>query len=282
MTESDTHEKETNEPLPTSTLAGLVASRRPDLIVITDDVYATFAGGFRSVLAELPRNTIGVYSFSKYFGATGWRLGVVALHEDNALDACIAAQPQAVRAGIDARYASITLDPRRLKLIDRIAADSRKVALHHVAGLSTPQQAQMALFALFALLDARDEFKHEAQALVRSRCLRLFAGLEMPCPEDPRFTAYYVTIDLEQWLRARHGDPFVAYLKGRYHPLDIVFRLAEQFSIVLLPGRGFDAPAWSVRVSLANLPDETYERIGASLRAVAAQYVAEWRAAGPT
>ena len=261
-------------------LVALVASQRPDLIIVTDDVYATFVGGFRSLLAELPRNTIGVYSFSKYFGATGWRLGVLALHEDNALDARIAALPAAVRALVDARYASIALEPHRLKLIERISADSRKVALHHVAGLSTPQQAQMALFALFALVDTQDELKREAQGLVRRRCARLFHALGMPCPEDPLFTAYYVTIDLEQWLRAEHGEPFVAYLKTRYHPLDIVFRLAEQFSIVLLPGKGFDAPAWSVRVSLANLPDETYERIGGSLRAVAQQYFEEWRAAG--
>ena len=261
-------------------LARIVAGPRPDLFIVTDDVYATFVGGFRSLLAELPRNTIGVYSFSKYFGATGWRLGVVAMHEDNALDARVAAQPQAERARIDARYASIALAPRGLRLIERMAADSRKVALHHVAGLSTPQQAQMALLALFALLDARDEFKREAQAIVRRRCARLFEGLGLPCPDDPRFTAYYVTIDLAHWLRGEHGERFVAYLQSRYHPLDIVFRLAEQFAIVLLPGGGFDAPAWSVRVSLANLPDETYERIGEALRAVAHGYVAEWRAEG--
>jgi len=261
-------------------LVALVATRRPDLIVVTDDVYATFVGGFRSLLAELPRSTIGVYSFSKYFGATGWRLGVLALHEDNALDARIAAQPEAVRAQVEARYAPMAIEPRRLKLIERIAADSRRVALRHVAGLSTPQQAQMALFALFALVDGQDAYKRDAQGIVRRRCARLFQGLGIPCPDDPRFTAYYATIDLEQWLRAEHGDEFVAHLKARYHPLDIVFRLAEQFSIVLLPGRGFDAPAWSVRVSLANLPDETYERIGEALRALARQYFAEWRAAG--
>jgi aspartate 4-decarboxylase len=261
-------------------LVALVASRRPDLVVVTDDVYATFVDGYRSLLAELPRNTIGVYSFSKHFGATGWRLGVVALHEDNALDARIAALPEAERARVDARYASLALEPRRLKLIERIAADSRQVALHHVAGLSTPQQVQMALFALLALADPRDEFKRAAQGIVRRRCERLFRGLGLPCPDDPLFTAYYVTIDLESWLRAEHGEAFVAQLTARHHPLDLVFRLADRHAIVLLPGKGFDAPAWSVRVSLANLPNETYERIGAALRAVALEYVAEWRAAG--
>jgi aspartate 4-decarboxylase len=28
-----------------------------------------------------PQNTIFVYSFSKYFGATGWRLGAIGMHE---------------------------------------------------------------------------------------------------------------------------------------------------------------------------------------------------------
>jgi len=39
-------------------LARIVRTRRPDLIVITDDVYATFVEGFRSVFAALPRNTV--------------------------------------------------------------------------------------------------------------------------------------------------------------------------------------------------------------------------------
>ena len=42
--------------------------------------------GFRSLMAELPQNTIGVYSYSKYFGCTGWRLGVVAIHQNNVFD----------------------------------------------------------------------------------------------------------------------------------------------------------------------------------------------------
>src|SRR6516225_3957790 len=55
-------------------LVDLVTKKRPDLIVLTDDVYGTFVHGFRSLLGALPRNTIGVYSYSKYFGCTGWRL----------------------------------------------------------------------------------------------------------------------------------------------------------------------------------------------------------------
>ena len=36
-------------------------------------------------------------------------------------------------------------------------------------------------------------------------------------------------------------------MKAHIHPLDIVFRLAEDHGIVLLNGGGFEAPNWSVR-----------------------------------
>jgi aspartate 4-decarboxylase len=51
-------------------LVQLVKARHPDLMIVTDDVYATFVNGFCSLMAELPQNTIGVYSYSKYFSAT--------------------------------------------------------------------------------------------------------------------------------------------------------------------------------------------------------------------
>ena len=69
---------------------GAVLKKRPDLILLTDDVYGTFVPGFRSLMGEFPKNTIGVYSYSKYFGCTGWRLGTIAVHEDNIFDEMIA------------------------------------------------------------------------------------------------------------------------------------------------------------------------------------------------
>ncbi len=90
-------------------ITALVRTKRPDLMLLTDDVYGTFVNDFRSLLGELPHNTIGVYSYSKYFGCTGWRLGVIAVHEDNIYDKMIAKLPgcdaqgdrQALR-GVDA------------------------------------------------------------------------------------------------------------------------------------------------------------------------------------
>src|SRR5436305_7125731 len=76
-------------------IANLVKTKRPDLMLLTDDVYGTFVPDFRSLLGELPYNTIGVYSYSKYFGATGWRLGLIAVHEENIFDKAIAKLPDA-------------------------------------------------------------------------------------------------------------------------------------------------------------------------------------------
>jgi aspartate 4-decarboxylase len=38
-----------------------VLKKRPDLILLTDDVYGTFVPGFRSLMGAFPKNTIGVY-----------------------------------------------------------------------------------------------------------------------------------------------------------------------------------------------------------------------------
>jgi len=48
---------------------------------------------------------------------------------------------------------------------------------------------------------------------------------------------------------------------------------------VLMHGGGFGGPDWSVRVSLANLPEETYPKIGQYLREAAQGYVQEWKEA---
>jgi hypothetical protein len=68
-------------------------------------------------------------------------------------------------------------------------------------------------------------------------------------------------------------------MKQNVHPLDIVFRLAEDHGIVLLNGSGFEAPNWSVRVSFANLNDHVYDDIGRAVRAVARSYRQAYEAA---
>ena len=258
-------------------LATLVKNKRPDLIVITDDVYGTFVPGFRSIMAEIPHNTIGVYSFSKYFGCTGWRLGAIALHKDNVLDKKIAALPKETRHKLNTRYSPLTLQPERLKFIDRMVADSRSVALNHTAGLSLPQQVQMTLFSLFALSDKQDRYKKLTKKIVERRMKALWDGMNLPLPADPDRADYYATLDLMVWAEKAHGPEFVKFLTKNYHPFDVLFALAENFSTVLLNGSGFAGPDWSVRVSLANLPDEAYSKIGEQLSAVVQRAVSVWK-----
>jgi aspartate 4-decarboxylase len=255
-----------------SKISSLVRTKRPDLMLLTDDVYGTFVDDFRSLLGELPHNTIGVYSYSKYFGATGWRLGVIAVHQDNIFDKMIADLPTDVVDALDKRYGSLTLEPRKLKFIDRIVADSRDVALNHTAGLSLPQQVMMSLFSLREMMDTAKAYQNACKEIIHRRFWSTVDGLELTLGPNPNYDAYYGLIDFEFWARKNIGKDAVEYLKQNIHPLDLAFRLAESHGIVLLNGGGFDAPEWSLRVSLANLPDETYEDIGRAVRAVARVY----------
>jgi aspartate 4-decarboxylase len=253
-------------------IANLVKTKRPDLMLLTDDVYGTFVRGFRSLLGELPHNTIGVYSYSKYFGCTGWRLGVIAVHEDNLYDRMIAKLPDGELKALDKRYLPITLEPRKLKFIDRIVADSRDVALNHTAGLSLPQQVMMSLFSLYELMDTAKAYQAACMEIVHRRAKAMIEGLGIEAPTSDLYDAYYGLIDFEFWARKNLGDEAVQYLKKNIHPLDLAFRLAEQHGIVLLNGGGFDAPDWSLRVSLANLADDVYDDIGRGVRSIARGY----------
>ena len=262
-------------------LTNLVKTKRPDLMLLTDDVYGTFVHGFRSLLGELPHNTIGVYSYSKYFGCTGWRLGAIAIHEDNIFDKMIAKLPDAAVKALDKRYGPLTLEPRKLKLIDRIVADSRDVALNHTAGLSLPQQVMMSLFSLSEMMDDKKAYQAACMEIVNKRLWSLLDGLGLAdkLNPNPNYDAYYGLVDFEFWARKNIGDKAVDYLKKHVHPLDLAFRLAEAHGIVLLNGGGFDAPEWSLRVSLANLPDDVYDDIGRGVRTIARGYRDAYEAA---
>src|SRR5262245_19634472 len=253
-------------------IANLVKTKRPDLMLLTDDVYATSVHGFRSLLGELPHNTIGVYSYSKYFGCTGWRLGVIAVHQDNIYDKTIAKLPDKDVQALDKRYGALTLEPRKVKFIDRIVADSRDVALNHTAGLSLPQQVMMTMFSLAELMDAAKAYQKACMEIVHRRALAMIEGLGLAVTPHSLYDAYYGLIDFEFWARKNIGEEAVAYLKKHIHPLDLAFRLAETHGIVLLNGGGFEAPDWSLRVSLANLADDVYDDIGRGVRSIARGY----------
>ena len=261
------------------TIVDIVKKDNPGLMVVTDDVYGTFAKDFRSLMYVIPQNTLCVYSYSKYFGATGWRLAVIAAAKDNLFDAKIAQEDEVEKADLRKRYGSLCMEPDKLKFIDRLVADSRDVALNHTAGLSTPQQIQMTLFSLMCLLDHADVYKTKMQTMITDRLDALWKGTGFTLVADPLRVGYYSEIDLMVWGKRIYGEDFCNWLKNNHEPIDIVLRLANRTSVVLLNGSGFDGPDWSVRASLANLDESAYLKIGSALREILDGYYAEYKQA---
>jgi aspartate 4-decarboxylase len=258
-------------------VANIVEHKRPDLVILTDDVYGTFADDFVSLFSVCPRNTILVCSFSKYFGATGLRLGVIATHHDTVPDRQIAGLAEADKAILDTRYGTLVLNPRGLKFIDRLVADSRTVSLNHTAGLSTPQQVQMALFSLFALMDEPDAYKQAVKRIIRRRQTALYRELGIPPTQDPNGTDYYTLLDLEAIATELYGREFALWMLAKKAPLEMLFRLANEGGVVLLPGKGFGTLHPLARVSLANLNEVDYVRIGRVIRSLAEEYYQEFK-----
>ncbi|MDK0967352.1 aspartate 4-decarboxylase [Clostridium perfringens] len=258
-------------------LKDIVTNYNPNLMIISDDVYGTFVNKFQSLVADLPHNSIGVYSYSKYFGVTGWRLGTLALYEDNIFDKLISELPSEKKEMVNKRYESLSTDPEKIPFIDRIVADSRQVALNHTAGLSTPQQVQMAFFSAFSLVDKENTYKNQTITICHRRQRLLFEGLDLPIKENPYDASYYAEFDLLQWALKNYGPEFANYLESNYKPVDVLYKLAEESSIVLLSGGGFQGPEWSVRISLANLDDDAYSEIGTVLRKILEDFVHHWK-----
>ena len=77
----------------------------------------------------------------------------------------------------------------------------------------------------------------------------------------------------------RYGREFVDWLLRNKNPLEILFRLADEGGVVLLPGKGFGTPHPSARVSLANLDEADYARIGRIVRMIMQEYADEYQIA---
>jgi aspartate 4-decarboxylase len=233
-------------------LHDLVRDERSDLIIVADTVYATFVDGFRGIMAELPRNVICLHSFSKNYGATGNRLGFVAVATDNVMDDLLREQSPSLQAHAAERYRSLARDGEHLRFVDRLVADTRDVALHNIAGLATPDQVQMALFALSSLLPSGAPYVNatRAELAARERALLEPLGVSAPGGQDSN---YYCLIDILEVATAQRGDAFAQRFEAEVDPAEFALRLAHDHGVVVLPGRIFDAQSWDVRVSLASL-----------------------------
>ncbi|MBI5345775.1 MAG: bifunctional aspartate transaminase/aspartate 4-decarboxylase [Chlamydiae bacterium] len=255
----------------------LIDTSRKDLMIITDTVYAPFIDNFQCLLQEMPHNTIGVYSYSKFFGVTGFRLGVIMLHEKNIFDDLINNLPSSDKKKLMKRYSIVSPHPENIKFIEKLEMDSRALALAHTGGLASPLQAQMCLLSLFALMDKEKVYKKNLQNILKKRLSHFLEGLEQKLQCSQEYSSYYVLLDISLLAKAKYGEEFAKYLVNKKEPLEFLFKLAEEKFIVCLPGEGFAASKWSIRISLANLDDVAYFEIGKGVKETLESLYLEWK-----
>ena len=242
-----------------------VVKENPNLMIITDDVYGTFVDNFQTVYSIVPQNTLLIYSFSKLYGATGWRLGLLAMNKDNVFDKLINELPLKIKKGVDQRYGLVATDPENLSFIDRVTADSRSIGLYHTSGLSTPQQIMEVLFALTHLVYAEgstDEYINECRYVVTKRYSKLYQYLGVKEDDSKTNAKYYSLVDIYKLAEQKYGKDFREYFEKSFVPIDFLVKLSQNDGVVLMDGVGFGARPGIIRVSEANLPLEAYKKIG--------------------
>ena len=243
----------------------IVNTERKDLIVLSDNVYAPFVKEYNSFMLTCPRNTIEVFSLSKYFGTTGWRLGLTMVAKDNRFNNLIKHLSKNKKRKLYKRYDIATIDPNKLTFMNRLVFDSRQVAEAHVGGLSTPQQVLIGLFLFYALEDTSHIYKNEIYNLLQTRIELLYSNLNTPVHIDNRSTNYYNLLDIPQITENLYGTSARLYLEKHYEYLEFLLYLARYYQVVLLPGAGFGANQWKARASLANLKTNDYKKISVAL-----------------
>lgn len=258
-----------------------IRKNNPNIIIIEDNVYAPYVEEFNDFFNVLPRNTIGIFSFSKYFGATGWRLGTIIMHNNNIIDNLLLnpkmRKDTKILEEINNRYKMIDINPEKIKFIDRVLADSRQVSEAHVAGLSTPQQMIISLFAVYELLD-KQKYHKTLTNMLYTRINNLVSPLEYEVEESKINTNYYVVINITKVANNLLGGiDFGNYLQKHRDPLEFLINLSKKYGTVLLPAVSFAGPWWGVRVSLANLDNDDYKVIGENLRSLIDEYYEDFK-----
>ena len=245
----------------------IVDTERQDLIVLSDNVYAPFADQYNSFMISCPLNTIEVYSLSKYFGTTGWRLGLTMVAKNNRIDKLLKNLPQKYKKALHKRYETATIDPEKLSFMDRLVFDSRQVAEAHVGGLSTPQQVLMGILLYYDIHDRAngEPYRKKIKSILRNRITNFYNELKTPIHIVPTQTDYYSLIDIPGVARNIYGDKAADYLVKEYEYLEFLFHLVSKYHTILLPGSGFGATPWRLRISLANLEDDKYPIIGKNI-----------------
>lgn len=258
-----------------------VVEANPNLVVISDDVYGTFADDYQSIYAAIPHNTLLVYSFSKLYGATGQRLGLIAANKNNVCDRIIKEvtnNDKSIKDAMEERYSMVVPEPNEMKFIDRTVADSRAIGLYHTSGLSTPQQIMMDLFALNSLItDDVDDYLLTSKKVVNYRYHALWDEIGVNVDNSHANTKYYTLVDIYDLVEKVHGEEFGKYFRSQYSYLSFPYRLAKEFGAVVMDASGFGARKGYVRISLANLTSDDYRDLAKCIKSLIDEYYMEFQ-----
>lgn len=250
-------------------IKSVVKNHNKNLIIISDNAYAPFVDDFYSLMDVLPLNTISIFSFSNYFGASSSRLACVFMRNTNIIDRDLLK----VDDSVNDRYNMITKQSQTIKFIDRMLIDSRQVVNQTSVGLSTQQQTLMCLFSMYSMSKNHCSYHCKVKKLLSERLDTLLEPLSYNLPIDSINSNYFVVLNLIHVVNNLvGGSDFGNYLKYQRDPLEFLTLLAKKYSTVLAPAIAFGGTYWGFRVSLASTYIEDYEEIGENLRDLIDKY----------
>jgi aspartate 4-decarboxylase len=208
-------------------LVRVVKEGRDDLIILADSVYGCFPEVWHPVISALPENTIGIGSWSKHFGATGWRLGCLLVHP-------------------------------RCVLRDKLTVPLEKFVKPQPVTL--PQQGMLTVFSLAQLTPWGRKYDEHLRELLSERWGALYDGLGSPMPRSGRYSKFFAAVSLDEVAKSNGLRPW-----PKIRELDFLRQLASSHGAICLPCSGFSGPRGMLRISLASLSVEQSRRIGRSV-----------------
>ncbi len=127
------------------------------------------------------------------------------MRKDNNLNKLLKQLPAAKKKQLHERYSIASTKPSTITFMQRLVMDSRQVAEAHVGGLSTPQQAILAMFLYYQMHDLGKLYKREIQSVLSYRIKLLYSELNTRPQESPRATNYYTLLYIPQITENLYG-----------------------------------------------------------------------------
>ena len=118
----------------------------------------------------------------------------------------------------------------------------------------------------------------EMKRLVRNRLDTLYRSMGVVHEPDMDSAGYYAELTLDGIAKQLYSKEFEDWLLDNIKPGEVLYRIADEAGVVLMPGRGFGDQAPSARVSLANLNESDYAAIGKAVRKLLDDYYDRYQA----